>query len=110
MSLHLKQNRSIVGIPVGDHFIKISQLADDTTLFLKDVDSLKEALLFLDVFKNSSGLKLNRDKTEIIWIGSMVNNALKPLGLKITQYSVRCLGILCNTDTAKVELQDTLRK
>ena len=98
MSLHIKQNPDIVGICVGDESIKVSQLADDTTLFLKDTYSLNEALLFLDKFKKSSGLKLNKGKTEVIWIGSKIYCNEKPLGLKITKSSVRCLGILCHTD------------
>ena len=98
MSINIKNSPDIVGISVGNHEVKISQLADDTTLFLRDVSSLKNALDFLDTFRKSSGLKLNKGKTEIMWIGAMENSNEKPLGLQITNNSVRCLGILCNTD------------
>ncbi len=98
MSLHIKQNQKIEGIPIGNFDIKISQLADDTTLFLRDIDSLREALSFLDIFKCCTGLKLNRSKTEIIWLGSQCNSTVKPLGLRVTNSSVRCLGVLCNTN------------
>ena len=40
--------------------------ADDTTLFLNDIDSLKTALKVLDHCKSTSGLKLNSSKTEIL--------------------------------------------
>ena len=98
MSINIKNSPDIVGISVGNHEVKISQLADDTTLFLRDVSSLQNALDFLDTFRKSSGLKLNKGKTEIMWIGAMENSNEKPLGLQITNNSVRCLGILCNTD------------
>ena len=106
MSLHIKQNQNIVGIPVGDHCIKVSQLADDTTLFLRDTNSLNEALTFLEYFKLSSGLKINKGKTEVMWLGSMVENEKKPLGLKLSKTSVRCLGILCNTDTERATFEN----
>ena len=102
MSLHIKQNQDITGIIVGNSSIKVSQLADDTTLFLKDTHSLKVALEFLEKFKLSSGLKLNKIKTEVIWIGAETKCIEKPLGLKITNTTVRCLGILCNTDINSV--------
>ena len=44
-------------------------LADDTTLFTKDADSLKIALKILDEFKQSSGLTLNYQKREVLPIG-----------------------------------------
>ena len=44
-------------------------MADDTTLILKDLDSLDNAINFFEQFRRNSGLKLNLNKTEIIPIG-----------------------------------------
>ena len=98
MALHIRQSKSIEGIKVEGCSIKITQLADDTTLFLKDTPSLRSVFSFLDRFNRCSGLKLNRSKTEIMWIGSERHSCSKPLGLKIAKDSVKCLGVLCNTD------------
>ena len=44
--------------------IKISQMADDTCLFLKDNDSIGKALVTLNDFGTVSGLKTNIEKTK----------------------------------------------
>ena len=82
----------------ADHCFKITQLADDTTLFLRDIESLRELFQFLERFGATSGLKINRDKTEIMWMGSEIGNCIKPLGMHLSHSSIKCLGIYCNTD------------
>ena len=54
---------------IGNKYYKITKLADDSTLFLKDINSLKNALAMLETFRNISGLKLNENKSEILQIG-----------------------------------------
>ena len=50
--------------------IKITQFADDTTLVLDgSQSSLKAALNTLEIFGSYSGLKMNTNKTKVIWIG-----------------------------------------
>ena len=53
--------------------ILITQLADDTTLFLKDKTSLEAVLKILSHVYKCAGLKLNKTKTEIIKLG-ITNN------------------------------------
>lgn len=55
----------------SNHSIKISQLADDTTLSLKLKNEISIALNIIEIFGNLSGLKLNRSKTEGIWLGRL---------------------------------------
>jgi len=43
--------------------VKITQLADDTTLFLRHDNDIINALHPVDQFGENSGLKLNRNKT-----------------------------------------------
>ena len=55
-----------------DSECKISQSADDTTLILDGSDTSKQqSFSLLDSFAEISGLKVNYDKTEALWIGSM---------------------------------------
>ena len=64
------QNRNIKGIHIKDAEIKISQFADDTTLVLDGTrESLLAALNTLEIYGTASGLKINTDKTQIVWIG-----------------------------------------
>ena len=43
----LKNNKSIKGILVNNHEIKVTQYADDTTVFVRDRDSVVQLLDFL---------------------------------------------------------------
>ena len=64
------RNKKIRGINFNNTEIKISQYADDTTLILDGQDvSLHAALNTLEIYGTVSGLKVNTDKTQIVWIG-----------------------------------------
>ena len=60
---NLRENTNIKGIEISGSKFLISQLADDTTLYLHDDNSLINALTVLDNFTKISGLKLNMKKT-----------------------------------------------
>ena len=49
--------------------IKILQFADDATLFLKDKEDLDVAITVFNLFANISGLRMNKQKTEAMWLG-----------------------------------------
>ncbi len=59
----IRNDKSIKGIKIDRKEIKISLLADDITLILNDLDSVKILLIFLKCFHFYSGLKINIDKT-----------------------------------------------
>ena len=66
----LNENKSIKGISIGDHDHKMTQFADDTTILLHGTqDSLTGSQNTLEIFGTISGLKMNTDKTKVIWIG-----------------------------------------
>ena len=70
MYLMLDSNEQLKGIQVNQDEVKLTQFADDTTLILDgSCGSLQAALNTLEVFGNLSGLKINTDKTQIVWIG-----------------------------------------
>ena len=63
----IRENKDIKGIEIGDVESKLSQYADDTTLFLKDdKETLRCVLDVLRWFDKISGLSINRDKTKVI--------------------------------------------
>ena len=60
----------VKGIKIGQEEIKISQFADDTTIFMDGSESsLQQILNILEVFGSLSGLKMNMSKTKMVWIG-----------------------------------------
>lgn len=89
----IRQNKKIEGLDVGGRCLKILQYADDTNGV---VSNLKSAKIFLDtveVFGNFSGLKLNRDKTEALWIGKCRHYDQKPLCIKWPDNPIKVLGV-----------------
>ena len=62
----------IKGICVLDTECKISQYADDTTLILDGSEkSMHQSFSLLDSLASISGLRINYEKTEALWIGAM---------------------------------------
>ena len=64
----IKSNKNIHGINIFNHDFLYTVYADDTTFFLKDLDSLKNVLEMLNQFYMVSGLRPNFSKCEIAGI------------------------------------------
>ena len=63
-------NKDIKGIKVEWKEKKLTQFADDTSIFLEESKkSLRKTLSVLNVFEEASGLKINLSKTKAVWIG-----------------------------------------
>ena len=72
LAVKIRQDLDCEGISLpDDQQVKISQFADDTTIITENVESLKPHLPILNRFGNISGLKLNKKKTKVVWMGSM---------------------------------------
>ena len=70
-SVHaIRENPKIKGIKIDAIEYKGSQYADDTCLYIQDQPSLKIALTIFQMFSKCSGLNINMDKSEAIWIGA----------------------------------------
>ena len=64
------ENQNIRGLLINNFEIKLTQFADDTTLILDGTqNSLQVALNIIETYGNISGLRMNTDKTKIIWLG-----------------------------------------
>ena len=93
LSNKIRQDPNITGIKIYGNEIKLSQFADDTTLFNADLASLERALKLTNDFGKIAGLSLNVKKTKAIWLGKWANNKNKPLNLKWLHSPVKILGI-----------------
>ncbi len=60
---------------------KVGQYADDTTGFLKSLHSLRVLLDVISIYEKGSGAKLNRSKSEAMWVGSWKTRVDQPFGL-----------------------------
>ncbi len=57
--IDIVNNDEIQGRNIFDNVLKISQLADDSTLFLKNISFIPHAISFINNFSRASGLTLN---------------------------------------------------
>ena len=74
LSNKIRQDHNIKGIKIYENEIKLSQFANDTSLFNADLASLEKALKIIDDFGRVAGLSLNVKKTKAIWLGKWANN------------------------------------
>ena len=110
LALTIKQNDEIKGIKVinknKQHIEnKLSQYADDLSLFLKNLEQIITALDTIINFGKYSGLCLNLDKTEGLLIGSLADQIVKISGIKFSKI-VRYLGIYIGTDLVECNVRN----
>jgi len=83
----------IKGLELNGRVYKLLQYADDTTVFLKDDESLKSLLILLDMFEECSGLKTNKGKTSATGLGIWKKRKETLSGVKISPDEIKILGI-----------------
>ena len=74
LATKIKQNKKIYGIRIGQHEEKISQYADNTNLWsVNSEESINAIIDELDCFYQSTGLRVNYEKTVLYKIGAQTN-------------------------------------
>lgn len=104
----IRQNRNIKGLhlPGTVKEVKITQYADDTTLFIADEKSVKEAISSIQLFENGSGSKVNyaKGKSHGIWLGPNKFSHLNPVNNLIWEHGeIEVLGINFGSDAATLK-------
>ena len=92
--------------------VKLAQYADDATLLLNDNSDVIETLTVLEDFKSFSGLNLNMQKTEAMWVGKT-----RPTDLcdHITwkngdSDTIKILGVQFSNNMPASQLEDNWKK
>lgn len=96
LACKIRASRDIEGFLLpgaGGLQFKVTQYADDTTAFVKNERSLHALFDIISDFKRGSGAKLNRSKTEALWLGTWVDRSDQPLGLSWVK-KLKILGIV----------------
>ena len=117
MASRIRSNNDIKGINIKldqrNHSIKISQLADDTTLLCSSKQEVEFAMNEIEIFGSFSGLKLNRNKTEGIWVGKLKSCKDKVAGISWTINPVKALGVYfgyCREECEKLNWENRINK
>ena len=102
LELNIKQSKDINGIKLPRNMeAKISQYANDSTLSLRDTDSIINALREIRLFGSVSGLKLNIDKSIGIWLSPLRERPLSFGDINFTNETIKCLGIYVGHNQAE---------
>ena len=78
--------------------VVITQLADDTSLFLRNENSITNVLTLLDHFSRCAGLRLNKEKTYALPLGKINNMDMKKFKFKMVEKHTKVLGIYIGKD------------
>ena len=90
----IRQSATIKGIEITPgKTAKLAQYADDTTVFVKDTQSITNLFNLLEKFERVSGLRINQTKSELLWLGSWRLRKDKILSLKLSEEPINALGI-----------------
>ena len=91
-----KSNSNIKPLEIFNFKYLITSYADDTTFFLKDLNSAKIIFQIFDKFSKFSGLKVNKSKCQIAGIG-VKNGAQEALSgvqsVDLSTDSIKILGV-----------------
>lgn len=90
LATSLLKSKEFDGICVFNREIRVTQLADDTVLFLKNKYQIKHAFELINKFSEASGLCLNISKCEILPIHNIPDKIINDIPVK---NSVKYLGI-----------------
>ena len=105
LALAISKNRKIKGfiLPDGTES-KVSAYADDTNLYLSDIESIKELIRILNLYEKATESKLNLDKTMVLLSVNLrgSENEVKDLGLKIAD-RLKVLGVWVGNDDMSKE-------
>lgn len=112
---YLVSQSPIKGINLLGKELIITQLADDTTIFLKNADEVPIALSTFELFSKASGLNLNLKKCEILSIRKINYTEICSIPVKVP-VKVTYLGINIRTSYKERErdnfapIEDAIKK
>ena len=109
LALKIKQNKNIRGINIPEHKnqmqgtdIKIVQYADDTVLFVNSAESMRNAMMEIDMFGKFSGIAVNWKKSKGMYLVRRYElNGTN--GLILTDQPIKCLGVYVGKNVKEVE-------
>lgn len=98
LSSYIRQDRNIIGLRYKMRNLaplehKLVQFADDMEVCVSSNRSIDFLFETLAKFERASNAKINKDKTEGLWVGKWRNRVDKPHNLKWTNDHVKFLGI-----------------
>ena len=92
LASYIRNNKELEGIKVDDVEYKLSQFADDTTIYLANKESVKKITHIMDQFAVISGYRNNVQKTKAMGIGKQAYKTDTIGEFKIESEPITILG------------------
>ena len=94
LAIKIRSDKNILGIEIGANEHKLIQYADDTTVCVRNLDSINYVVKAFEMFGICSGLQLNLSKTKGIWLGNLKQHGYRVYNnIIFTGNPIKCLGI-----------------
>ena len=97
LALVIRKDTAVKGVQFENSEIKQILYADDISLFVKDTNSINRLQYLFEEFRKVSGLKINKGKTNFLWMGKDNDRPQIPLFGNLVQ-QVKILGIHFSVD------------
>ena len=81
------------GVQIGTQEIKIINFADDTAIFLRDIDCLNRIQTILDLYEKASSSKINLSESQALWARSYKKRYEKAGNMAWSNFSIKILRI-----------------
>ena len=88
----LREDTIFKGFKFGEQEVKQVLYADDLTLFVRDVSSVNRLKYIFDEFEKISGLRINKEKTNFVWMGKEKDKPKVTLFGNLVQ-KIKILGV-----------------
>lgn len=102
LTINIRNKTDIKGIKIGNEEVKLAAYADDLSIFSADISSAENLFKVLDKFYICSGLKINKEKCEAMWIGSNRERQDFPLDIRWNKDMIKILGIFFSHNSTKM--------
>ena len=105
MASRIRSNINIHGIRIPTHEephsyeLRISQLADDTALFVSSIESANTAIQEVITFGEHAGLKLNLQKTKVMPLNINCNDEKSIHHIEWSEEPIKYLGVALTSNT-----------
>lgn len=107
LSIHIFHCNDLQGLRILEREINISQLADDTVLFLKDKQLIENSIKEIHSFSLASGLRLNVSKCESLCLYNTDETLMCDIPVKT---SIKYLGIHISKDLKERQEKPKIQK
>ena len=93
LAIEIRNNRRIKGFKFNNQEFKLQQYADDLMTVVVEIESIAEIFEVLRRYELATNARLNRTKTEALWVGGWRNRTDTPYGLKWRRDYVMFIGV-----------------